>query len=92
MTLELAEFSALYQLSKTKDLAIYELTHILIKHAEVNKSILLNLCADYDEIARIGQFADYLNNDKGLCQNLRKMNALTYRDYGISAELVSLFR
>ncbi len=92
MNFELNDFRDLYKFSKGNDIAIYEFTRFLISHAEVNKQILRNLCTDFDEIEGIDQFAFYFREGNGISSNTNRMNDLIYRDYGISAESISLFK
>ncbi|MFZ6711684.1 hypothetical protein [Undibacterium sp. TC9W] len=86
LKMPLDEYRHLYQLSKGRDIAIYQITRFLIIHAGARKQVLQSLCSEYSEIQSIDQFKSYLEEVKPLPPNEKKMCELTYRDYKISAE------
>ncbi|MBI3729037.1 MAG: hypothetical protein HY254_12000 [Burkholderiales bacterium] len=80
------EYRHLYQLSKGRGIAIYQITRFLIIHAGARKQVLQSLCSEYSEIQNVDQFNPYLEEAKPLPPNEKNMCELIYRDYKISAE------
>ena len=92
LSMQMDEYRQLYQLSRGRGIAIYQISRFLIVHAGVHKQVLQRLCSDYREIQDIDQFRPYLEEAKPLPPNQNMMCELIYRDYKIPAEKIVRFK
>ncbi len=91
ITLHETDYTKLFELAHGKDIAMYNLTDLMLTHGGATQNILRRFCKDYDEVKKIKQFQQRIDRGSPSSEET-EANRRLYNYLNVSAEKIKTFR